>query len=120
MIGRSAGIDCTTFSALDEVQQISVRALTPTVVLTYETTVWPGYFALKAAKSFSSHDSASEHPASGQGISTFLSGQSTLAVSAMKCTPANRMMSASTDCALTERASESPRKSAASCTSGVV
>ena len=32
----------------------------------------------------------------------------------MKCTPANRMISASTDCALTDSASESPRKSATS------
>ena len=38
----------------------------------------------------------------------------------MKCTPANRMISASTDCALTDSASESPRKSATSCTSGSV
>ena len=120
MTGRSAGIDSTTFRAFDEVQQISVSALTPTVVLTYETTVCPGYLALKAAKSRASHDSASEHPASGQGMSTFLPGQSTLAVSAMKCTPANRMISASTDCALTDSASESPRKSATSCTSGSV
>ena len=64
MIGWSAGIDSTTFRAFDEVQQISVSALTPTVVLTYETTVCPGYLALKAAKSRASHDSASEHPAS--------------------------------------------------------
>ena len=76
--------------------------------------------ALNAANAAASHDSASEHPASGQGRSTFLSGESTLAVSAMKCTPAKRMISASDCRASTARASESPRKSATCCTSGRV
>lgn len=39
MIGWSAGIDSTTFRALDEVQHTSVKAFTPTEVLTYETTL---------------------------------------------------------------------------------
>jgi len=57
---------------------------------------------------------------SGTGMSTFLSGQSTLAVSAMKCTPAKRIVRASTFCASIDSASESPKKSATACTSGSV
>ena len=36
--------------------------------------MWPGCRALKAANSAASHDSASEHPASGQGMSPFFFG----------------------------------------------
>lgn len=75
-----------------------------------------GIFRLKAAKSFSSH--IGEHPASGQESAPSCRGRA-LAVSAMKYAGEQDDVGV-TDCALTERASESPRKSAASCTSGVV
>ena len=57
-------------------------------------------------------ESASEHPAAGSGIRTVLSGLSSLAVSAMKWTPASTMTSASVSTASCARASESPERSA--------
>ena len=49
---------------------------------------------------------------------TVLSGDRIAAVSAMKCTPQKTIESASVDAASRERPSESPTKSATSCTSG--
>ena len=62
--------------------------------------------------------SASEQPASMSGSSTVFSGESTEAVSAMKCTPQKAITSASVFAACCDRASESPTKSATSWTSG--
>ena len=63
-------------------------------------------------------ESASEQPASRSGISTVFSGVRIFAVSAMKWTPQKTMTSASVAAASRERPSESPTKSATSCTSG--
>ena len=52
------------------------------------------------------------------GSSTVFSGESTEAVSAMKCTPQKAITSASVFAACCESPSESPTKSATSCTSG--
>ena len=57
-------------------------------------------------------ESASEHPAAGSGISTVLAGLRILAVSAMKCTPASTITSASVEAACWARARESPVRSA--------
>ena len=61
---------------------------------------------------------ASEHPARRSGRSTRFLGDRIAAVSAMKCTPAKMITSASVLAAWRERPSESPTKSATSCTSG--
>jgi hypothetical protein len=53
-------------------------------------------------------ESASEQPASASGISTVLSGERIFAVSAMKCTPQNTMVSCGAVAAIRDRASESP------------
>jgi hypothetical protein len=52
--------------------------------------------------------SASEQPALASGIRTVLSGLRILAVSAMKWTPQNTMVEASTLAAMRDRPSESP------------
>ena len=57
-------------------------------------------------------------PARVSGMSTVLCGDRILAVSAMKCTPQKRMAELSVAAALRDSSSESPTKSAASCTSG--
>ncbi len=57
-------------------------------------------------------EAASEQPARGSGISTVLSGDRILAVSAMKWTPASTITSASVPAPKRARASESPVKSA--------
>ena len=57
-------------------------------------------------------DSASEQPARVSGISTVLLGFSSFAVSAMKCTPANTITSASTRIASRARLRLSPTMSA--------
>ncbi len=57
-------------------------------------------------------DSASEQPARRSGISTVLPGFSSLAVSAMKCTPASTITSASTFIASRASARLSPVMSA--------
>jgi hypothetical protein len=53
-------------------------------------------------------DAASEQPARRSGISTVLSGERILAVSAMKWTPQKTMALASVAAARRERPSESP------------
>ncbi len=63
-------------------------------------------------------DEASEHPASGSGIRTVLSGARMAAVSAMKWTPQKTIASASVAAACRDSPSESPTKSATSWTSG--
>ncbi len=62
--------------------------------------------------------SAIGQPARKSGMSTVFCGERILAVSAMKWTPQNRMTSASVVAAVRASSSESPVKSAASCTSG--
>jgi hypothetical protein len=57
-------------------------------------------------------DSASEQPASASGINTILSGLSSFAVSAMKCTPARTMTRASPLAASRASARLSPTTSA--------
>ena len=64
------------------------------------------------------HICAMAQTAAVSGIRTCLPGLRILAVSAMKVTPQKTMMSASTSVAFTDRPSESPTKSAMSCTSG--
>jgi len=61
--------------------------------------------------------SAMGQPASATGSSTVRPGARIAAVSAMKCTPQNTMTSASTAAARRDNSSESPVKSAMSCTS---
>lgn len=56
--------------------------------------------------------SASEQPAPASGTSTVLPGLRSLAVSAMKGTPASTMVCASTSWAIRARARESPTRSA--------
>ena len=56
-------------------------------------------------------EAASEQPASRSGISTVLSGLSSLEVSAMKCTPACTMTSAVVRAASLASCRLSPRKS---------
>jgi hypothetical protein len=53
-------------------------------------------------------EEASEHPASRSGMSTVFSGERILAVSAMKCTPQNTIVSASVAAACWESWRESP------------
>ena len=52
--------------------------------------------------------SAREQPAEASGMSTRLSGESNLAVSAMKCTPAKTIVEASDVAAIRDSAKESP------------
>ena len=61
---------------------------------------------------------ASEQPASRSGSSTVFFGERIAAVSAMKWTPQNTITDASVAAACCESPSESPTKSAMSCTSG--
>ena len=82
------------------------------------TTSAPGCLAFHARSCSAVIESASEQPASMSGSSTVFSGDSTDAVSAMKCTPQNAITSASVSAACCERPSESPTKSATSWTSG--
>ena len=82
------------------------------------TTIAPGCLAFQARSWSAVIESASEQPASMSGISTVLCGESTDAVSAMKCTPQKAITSASVFAACCESPSESPTKSATSCTSG--
>jgi N-acyl-D-aspartate/D-glutamate deacylase len=85
-----------------------VSALISAVVLTYITVIAPGCFACHARSSSGVIESASEQPASRSGIRTVLSGESTDAVSAMKCTPQNATTPASVAAACRLRPSESP------------
>src|SRR5262249_24642211 len=115
---RSAGIDSPTSTALDDVQHTSVSAFTSAVVFTYETTTAPGWSAFQARRPAASIESASEQPALTSGINTVLSGLRILAVSAMKCTPQNTIVSASLAAAIRDSASESPTWSAMSWMAG--
>jgi hypothetical protein len=72
---------------------------------------------VKAAKRSAGQPSESEHPASMSGSTTRRVGLRIFAVSAMKCTPANTITSAVVFAAACESCSESPTKSATSCTS---
>ena len=76
--------DFTILTALADVQQTSVSALTSAEVLTYETTGTPGYFSFNYLTSLPVIDEDKEQPASMSGKITFLSGLINFAVSAMK------------------------------------
>ena len=82
------------------------------------TTIAPGCSAFQARSWSALIDSDSEQPAPRSAISTVLSGQRIEAVSAMKWTPQNSITSESVFAAWRERPSESPTKSATSCSSG--
>ena len=72
------------------------------------TTIAPGCLAFHARSCGAVIESASEQPASMSGISTVLCGDSTDAVSAMKCTPQNAMTDCSVRAACWDSPSESP------------
>ena len=82
------------------------------------TTTAPGCSAFQARSWSAVIESASEQPASRSGSRTVLSGQRIDAVSAMKCTPQNAIVSAPAAAACCDRPSESPTKSATSWISG--
>ena len=84
MISWPEGIDSTIWTALEEVQMISVIALISAEQLMYETTTAFGLAAFKAANSSTGTESAKEHPALKSGTMTFLVGFRILAVSPMK------------------------------------
>src|ERR1700742_1879286 len=98
----------TTPTALADVQQESVSALMSAVVLNYITKAAPACSASHSRNGAAVIESDSEQPAPGSGIRTVLSGHSTDAVTAMKCTPQNTIVSASTDAARCDNPSESP------------
>ena len=87
-------------------------------MFTYITTSAPGCSAFQARSWSAVIESESEQPASGSGMSTVFSGDSTDAVSAMKCTPQKAITSASVAAASRESWSESPVRSATSWISG--
>ncbi len=109
MMGRSRGIDSTTFTALDDVQQMSDSAFTSAVEFTYVTTAASGCSALRRFSAVAVTKSAMGHPARRSGMSTVFRGDRILAVSAMKWTPQKTMTSASVAAASCESPSESPR-----------
>ena len=78
------------------------------------TTGTPGYCSLSARTSAPVMPSASEQPARLSGSKTVLAGFTSLAVSAMKSTPASTITSASVSLAMAASLSESPVRSAAS------
>ena len=82
------------------------------------TTTAPGCWAFHVRSSSAVIESASEQPASRSGSSTVLCGDRIAAVSAMKCTPQKAMTWPSAAAAWRDSPSESPTKSATSCTSG--
>ena len=84
IISLSAGMDSTIWTALDEVQMISVIALMSAEQLMYETTTAFGFAAFKAANSSTGTESANEQPALKSGTMTFFVGFRILAVSPMK------------------------------------
>ena len=99
---------CSLADSIDAEQLAAWRERYPegVVVMYVNTTA-----AVKALSDYcctSSIDSDSEQPASRSGISTVLDGHSTEAVSAMKCTPQNTIVSPSAAAARRERPSESP------------
>src|SRR5690606_21011229 len=97
------------FSALEEVQMISLKAFTSAEQLMYEITTCPGYLSLNALNKAAGALSAREHPAWRSGKRTFFSGQRILAVSAIKWTPAKPMISASVPAAFCDRPRLSPK-----------
>ena len=117
-MGRSAGMDSTTRTALALVQQTSASALTAADELTYATTAASGCRALASASSRGVTMSAIGHPAFGSGSRTVRSGQRRAAVSAMKWTPQTTITWASFFAASRAIARLSPTKSAMSWTSG--
>src|SRR5689334_19117304 len=94
--------------ALELVQMISLRALMPALQLIYEITMWSGCCSRNFLNKGGGQLSLSEHPAFRSGITTFLEGLRIFAPSAMKCTPANTIMSASVLEACWARPKESP------------
>src|ERR1700722_16597357 len=82
-IGRSAGIEFTTSTALPDVQQKSLSALTSAVVFTNDTTTAPGNSAFHALSCSASMVAASEQPAAMSGKRTVFFGDKTAAVSAI-------------------------------------
>ena len=78
------------------------------MVFTYITTIASGWRLFQSRNCAAVIESASEQPASRSGISTRFSGHRIDAVSAMKCTPQNTIVSASALAACWESPSESP------------
>ena len=109
--------DFAIFTAFDEVQMRSLIAFTSALQLMYESTFAPGWASTNSWNSSGGQPSASEQPASRSGTTTIRSGFRIFAVSAMKWTPQNAITSRSTFVAAWASASESPTKSARSCTS---
>ena len=66
--------ELTILTALADVQQMSVSALTSAEVFTQETTGTPGYFSFNHLTSFTVIEDDNEQPASISGKITFLSG----------------------------------------------
>src|SRR5208283_2919246 len=83
-IGLSFGIWLMIFSALLDVQIISLRAFTSAEQLMYVIATWSGCISRNLLKSGAGHPSASEQPASRSGSKTNLSGLRIFAVSAIK------------------------------------
>src|SRR4030066_2417814 len=84
MIFCSAGICLIIFSAFDDVQIISLNALTAAEQLMYLITIWPGFASTNFLNSGAGQPSAREQPALISGIITFFAGFKIFAVSAMK------------------------------------
>ena len=95
-------------TALAEVQHTSTSAFISAVVLTSATDGTPGCLSLSSARPAGSIMAAMGHNAPLEGISTVFSGESILALSAMKSTPQNTITSASVFDARMLRSSESP------------
>ena len=114
---RGAPRERTTSTALAEVQQTSVSALTSADEFTYITTGTPGFSAFHAASCSAVIMSAIGQPASARGSNTVLPGARMAAVSAMKRTPASTITSAPTVAARRASSRESPTTSATACTS---
>src|SRR5512143_467012 len=99
-MGLSRGIWEMIFSALLEVQMISLSALTSAEQLIYVMATYSGCCSRNLWKAGAGHPSAREHPALRSGSRTCLPGERILAVSAMKWTPAKTITSASVEAAL--------------------
>ena len=83
-------------------------------MLTYPTEIASGCSFFHFLKSLTVIESESEQPASKSGINTFFCGLIIAAVSAIKCTPQNKIVLLSTFAACLDRPKESPTKSATS------
>src|SRR3989338_568759 len=101
----------TTFTAFDEVQQISSSALTAAGVFTYPTTAALGCLSFNSRRSSAVIIFARGHPAFLSGISTVLSGDKIDAVSAIKYTQQKTITSALDLAAMRLNSRESPTKS---------